>query len=92
MPQQVEVSNCQHGNDSASCKVCIAWNTPAETTFTTISGLTVRKGQTRNQAQAEADEQLDWIHTYGRPEYGGWRFDPVDGKHKPAEEIKRKGN
>ena len=61
---------------------------PAERTYTTLSGLTVYKGETYEQAEARVAQFDVWRGQYGSPEYGGWATDPADGVRKPREEFK----
>lgn len=58
--------------------------------YTTLSGITVRDGQTEAEARAERDQYNLWCGLYGSPSYGGWALDPVDGVQKPLAEFKEK--
>lgn len=60
----------------------------AETIYTTLSGLTVYKGETREQAEARVAQFNLWRGVYGSPEYGGWATDPADNVRKPVPEFK----
>lgn len=37
--------------------------------------------------KAREAERRTWQIKYGSPEYGGWRTDPADGRHKPEQVI-----
>jgi hypothetical protein len=60
----------------------------AQTTYTTLSGLTVYKGETREEAEARVAQFNLWRGVYGSPEYGGWGLDPADNVRKPVPEFK----
>ncbi len=59
----------------------------AERTYTTLSGLTVYKGETYQEAEARVAQFNLWRGIYGSPEYGGWATDPADGVRKPHPEF-----
>ena len=40
-------------------------------------------------SKAESEEHYGWCAIYGKPEYGGWKTDRRDGRHKPMDLIPR---